>query len=86
VKRIFALTALIAALVLAGCSGSGDTFTLYRSSPVNGDTTRIQVATFDAKESGTGYNQGNCITAARLFQDQPGVTVHFWCERGRFKP
>ena len=26
----------------------------------------------------------NCDIARQLFQNQPGVTVRYWCERGRF--
>lgn len=76
----------------------GTTYTLVRSSPadalarklgrgpvVDGEPPlRIHVATFDAKES-PAYNAENCETAARLFQEQPGVTIRYWCEKGRFR-
>ncbi len=61
-------------------------FTLYRSSAVTGgETWRVHVATFDAVGD-ADYNMENCDLARRLFQAQSGVTVKYWCERGRFKP
>jgi hypothetical protein len=69
---------------LCACSGGGDTYTLYRASPLD-DTARIQMATFDAKERGT-YNEENCWLTAKLFMSQPGVTVRYWCEKGRYRP
>jgi hypothetical protein len=72
------------ALVLFGCSASDDAvFTLYRNSAAGGDM-RIHVATFDATD-GESYNSENCRTALELFQRQPGVTVRYWCEKGRFR-
>ena len=72
-------------LIVAGCNGTADsdTYTLYRNSAVleNG---RLHVASFDASE-GDKYNGENCQQAVELFQAQPGVTVKFWCENGRFK-
>lgn len=48
---------------------------------------RIHVATFDNAEGTTAQqdavNGSNCDRAAALFMDQPGVTVRWWCERGR---
>jgi hypothetical protein len=41
---------------------------------------RIHIATFDAADSGEGYNLQNCNIAADLFQNQPGVNVRYWCE------
>jgi len=62
-----------------------DVFTLYRSSAIrNGETWRLHVATFDAKD-GKEYNNENCEIARELFQKQPDVTVHYWCEKGYFK-
>ena len=63
-------------------------YTLYRSSPVllpgdDGDMWRIHVATFDTGD-GAAYNQANCLIAARLFAQQPGVTVRYWCEHGPY--
>lgn len=62
--------------------------TLYRSSVVI-ESARIHVATFDAdgKSGGTSfaYNWENCLLAADLFQNQPGVKTRFWCEKGRYR-
>jgi hypothetical protein len=63
--------------------------TLYRSSSVV-ENARYHIATFDAsREAGGGtvfdYNWGNCMIAADLFQNQPGVKVKYWCEKGRFR-
>lgn len=70
-------------LALAACDGDSGSFTLYRSSAL-GDM-RIHVASFDAKE-GADYNAENCQIAADLFGSQRGVTVRYWCEKGRFRP
>jgi hypothetical protein len=45
---------------------------------------RIHVATFDAAD-GDKYNRENCNLARDLFAQQPGVTVKYWCETGRFR-
>jgi hypothetical protein len=45
---------------------------------------RIHVATFDSSY-GEDYNRENCQIALGLFQNQPGVTVRYWCEKGRYK-
>lgn len=66
---------------IAGCGES--TYTLYRNSVTN-ESMRMHVATFDATE-GEGYNQGNCEIARELFQNQHGVKVRFFCEKGRFR-
>jgi hypothetical protein len=75
---------------LPACDDSkpkGVIYTLYRSSPtvgsISGEDARIHVATFDAAED-KNYNRDNCETARDLFASQPGVTVRYWCERGRF--
>lgn len=68
-------------LLLAGCSQAGPSYTLYRTGL---DGSRVHVATFDANESGS-YNEENCLLAASMFQDQPGLVVRYWCEKGRFK-
>lgn len=79
--RIACLTVV---LLLAGCGeGAGATYTLYRSA-ILGSADRVHVATFDAKES-SDYNQINCETTRGLYQSQPGVTVRYWCERGRYR-
>ena len=46
---------------------------------------RIHVATLDSKD-GDEYNHENCEVARELFQRQPGVTVRYWCEMGRYRP
>jgi hypothetical protein len=61
----------------------GDSYTLYRNSVSFADM-RLHVATFDT-EDGEQYNKENCNVARELFAKQPGVTVKYWCERGRFK-
>lgn len=81
-----AVTSMISLVLATGCSDRaslGDTYTLYRSSLVDG-VSRLHVATFDAK-GGDGYNSGNCDLAADLFQHQDGVKVRFWCEKGGYK-
>ena len=62
----------------------GDGYTLYRNSALD-SALRIHVATFDADESGN-YNQENCEVSATLFHQQPGVTVKYRCEKGRYRP
>jgi hypothetical protein len=69
-------------------STKGIVYTLYRNSPtvvgtISGVDARIHVATFDAA-GGKDYNKNNCETARQLFASQPGVTVRYWCERGKF--
>ena len=78
------LSALKAALMLlTGCGDS--TYTLYRSSSTTGgESWRLHIATFDAKED-EAYNMGNCQIAQELFQKQPGISVRYWCEKGNFK-
>lgn len=43
----------------------------------------MHVATFNA-DAGEGYNWGNCLQAAKLFQSQPDVKTLFWCEKGEY--
>ena len=75
-------------LILSGCGYVGDsdanTYTLYRQSAAGGDA-RVHMATFDADER-EAYNRDNCDIAARLFMAQPGVSVKYWCEKGRYRP
>lgn len=71
-----------AGIALAGCFNRADTYTLYRTSPFG--VARIHVATFDAID-GEGYNKENCDITAKLFMQQPGVKVTYWCEKGEFK-
>lgn len=77
---------LILSLVLCACRQTvpftdGGVYTLYRSSAID-PLARLHVATFDASD-GDYYNRDNCDIARSLFQDQPGVTVRYWCEAGR---
>ena len=58
-------------------------YTLYRNS-VTDENMRIYVATFDVNEQDE-YNKGNCEIARLLFQQQPGVKVKYWCEKGYYK-
>jgi hypothetical protein len=57
-------------------------YTLYRNLTPE---LRIHVATFDANER-EDYNRENCEIAQSLFQNQPGIEVKYWCEKGRFRP
>lgn len=85
--RIYVLVLVQLLLMTAGCSNrasSGQSYTLYRSSLVEG-IKRIHIATFDAKDGGEDYNSENCELAANLFQKQPGVQTRFWCEKGTYK-
>ncbi|MDK9721247.1 MAG: hypothetical protein OEL53_08700 [Rhodospirillales bacterium] len=74
-----------AVFMLSGCNDNRDVYTLYRTSPLDPNM-RIHMATFDADESSPTYNQENCQLAADLFTKQPGVTVRYWCEKGRYRP
>lgn len=74
---------LLSLLLLASCGQSETTYTLYRSA-FAGDAVRLHIATFDADDS-RDYNRQNCEIARDLFQSQPGVSVRYWCELGRFR-
>jgi hypothetical protein len=63
--------------------GGGTAYTLYRNS-LTGATLRIHIATFDASEA-ESYNMENCQQAEALFNGQPGVKAHFWCEKGSYR-
>lgn len=85
---VIAAAAIFLAFTLAfagfGLKVSEDrVYTLYRNS-VTDENMRLHVATFDADEK-EDYNKGNCDIAQELFQNQPGVNVKFWCEKGYFK-
>jgi hypothetical protein len=58
-------------------------YTLYRSSALD-DNMRIHIATFNA-DAEEAYNGENCEIARALFQQQPGVKVRYWCEKGEYK-
>jgi hypothetical protein len=78
------ITVLAISGIMLGCQVSdGDTYTLYRSSPLDASM-RIQIASFDSKD-GEAYNKENCEIAEKLFENQPGVTVNYWCEKGRYR-
>ena len=67
--------------LLSGCDSG--TYTLYRNSVLD-TAMRIHVATFD-EASGDSYNGENCRIASELFAKQSGVTVRYWCEKGRYR-
>jgi hypothetical protein len=73
---------LASAIFLTAAVPPDAVFTLYRNSVLD-TSAREHVATFDT-DQGAPYNQENCWTAQKLFQAQSGVTVTFWCEKGRF--
>ncbi len=79
----YGLVFLALAITSNGFAATEQVFALYRNS-VTDENMRIHVATFDATD-GEPYNRGNCEQAQLLFQNQPGVKVKFWCEKGRFK-
>ena len=84
---------VVLALTLALAAGNSTAYepelptvyTLYRSSSASSmQDARLHIATFDAA-AGTQYNRENCLIAAQLFQQQPGVIVRYWCEVGRYQ-
>lgn len=85
-KQLFGSIIVGVGAALSACAPSfnDDTvYTLYRDSAASGSPLRVHVATFDAREQAS-YNRDNCEIAKGLFQAQPGVTVTYWCERGRY--
>lgn len=70
-------------LVLVACSDDSSQYTLYRNSVLD-EHMRLHIASFDSSD-GEAYNSENCQIAAGLFVAQPGVTVRYWCEKGRFR-
>ena len=56
--------------------------TLYTSSNIIKNY-RGHIATFDADER-LEYNWYNCINAANMFENQPGVIIKYWCEKGPY--
>ncbi|WP_417434348.1 hypothetical protein [Hoeflea sp.] len=81
VLTITALTSLFGQPVFA--AQYEGIYTLYRNSTLD-ITIRVHLATFDS-DGGQNYNLENCLIAADLFQSQPGVTVKYWCEPGRYR-
>jgi hypothetical protein len=87
---LIGMMACLAGSLLTGTSAcsapniqGGNSLTLYRNSATDANM-RIHVASFDAAES-RDYNRENCDVARGLWGGQPGVTVRYWCEEGRFK-
>ena len=74
---------IVAAAFLGACQPGGDAYTLYRASAAD-PRLRVHVATFDTA-GGDAYNRDNCRIAADLFAGQPGVTIRYWCEKGRHR-
>jgi len=84
-KGLRGAAALAFLLFSAGCDlTESGTYTLYRTSALDA-AARIHIATFDTKE-GAEFNADYCQTAAKLLMTQPGVTVRYWCEAGRYRP
>lgn len=96
-KHLYPITAFALVLgllpfgwtVTAYALSDNEIATLYRSSS-NIENARFHVATFDATErtfNGTtfDYNWSNCQIAAEPFQNQSGVAVKYWCEKGAFR-
>jgi hypothetical protein len=79
----FVLLGVLIGWFLRAQTSGGTAYTLYRNS-ATGITERIHIATFDASEADS-YNNENCQQAQALFQQQPGVSVKFWCEKGRYR-
>ncbi len=82
IALMIAMTAVVLCPAAARAAPAGDTYTLYRNSPLTG--MKVHVATFDAAESGN-YNRDNCGIVAGLIKKQPGVTARYWCEKGRVR-
>ena len=87
--RLMALVIVLAAGGAEAQTNDDDLIaTLYRSSTVI-ENARFHIATFNADKKSGGndfaYNWGNCLIAADLFQNQPGVKVRYWCEKGRYR-
>ena len=81
--KITVLPILILLLIFGTKVSANDMVsTLYRTSLII-ENARMHVATFNA-DAGEGYNWGNCLQAAKLFQSQPDVKTYFWCEKGEY--
>lgn len=76
---LLALCMELAGFLVGGCPTTNEPFALYRSSALDAGMV-IYVARFDAPGMQDGGNAINCATAASLFQNQPGVTVRYWCQ------
>lgn len=82
-RLVIVLAAMLVSEGAAALASDDNAATLYRSS-VALENARLHIATFDAAD-GFDYNWGNCQIAAELFQQQAGVKVRYWCERGRYR-
>ena len=85
-KKFFLMLGVTVLLCLSvSVVWSKEVATLYRSS-VLGEEFRYHIATFDAKlktkDGRFEYNWKNCLIARDLFQNQIGVEVKYWCEKG----
>ncbi len=61
-----------------------DVYTLYRTSYIGGESSRIHVATFDSRW-GHESNKEACEMTRDLFKNRPDETATFWCEAGYVK-
>ena len=77
--RVMKSITIIAALSLAGCSMPTDVtyYTLCRKPPLSSGAACI--ASFDADEP-DDYNKQNCEIFRELVQNQPLVTVTWFCQ------
>jgi len=82
-RRRSAASLAMGICALTGCDRPPGEYTLYRNSVTDAGM-RVHVASFNATD-GERYNQENCFTARDLFAKQPGVTVRYWCERGKYQ-
>jgi hypothetical protein len=81
-------------LLLTACDRDrGETYTLYRNSPLD-PSLRVHFATFNSNNHGD-YNSGNCMMAARLLNANSAASakaegkpqdkeIGFWCEPGDY--
>lgn len=87
-KKLLILIFICFINISYGKADDNEVATLYRSSLI-GDDIRYHIATFDAKlktnDGRFDYNWKNCLIARDLFQNQLGVTVKYWCEKGYFR-
>lgn len=76
-----AIATVLCLSLLSSCWSNDDSYSLFRSSALDGSM-RVYIASFNAPDGADdGYNKENCAIAAQLFQSQPGVTVRYWCEK-----
>jgi hypothetical protein len=58
-----------------------DVYTLYRTSYIGGETSRVHVATFDSRW-GNEANRKACELTRDLYLNRPDETEKYWCEAG----